>query len=121
MPGRPPIEVTATPCRHGPRLSRPIVGDVIGFLLAWDEQEHGALWISGDILYDGVRQVAERARVDVALLHMEGVRFPVSGPVRYTVGPAGAAQPYISDPGVVSSSPVSSQVFRPERIIGQPP
>jgi AraC-like DNA-binding protein len=28
---------------------------------------------------------------------------------------------YISDPGVVSSSPVSSQVFRPERIIGQPP
>ncbi len=32
------------------------------------------------------------------------------------------AQPlYINDPGVVSSSPVSSQVFRPERIIGQPP
>ena len=31
------------------------------------------------------------------------------------------AAPYISDPGVVSSSPVSSQVFRPERIIGQPP
>src|SRR5674476_1390778 len=30
-------------------------------------------------------------------------------------------QPYISDPGVVSSSPVSSHVFRPERIIGQPP
>ena len=31
------------------------------------------------------------------------------------------AQPYISEPGVVSSSPVSSHVFRPERIIGQPP
>src|SRR5665647_466302 len=30
-------------------------------------------------------------------------------------------QPYISDPGVVRISPVSSQVFRPERIIGQPP
>jgi hypothetical protein len=28
---------------------------------------------------------------------------------------------YISDPGVVSFSPVSSQVFRPERIMGQPP
>ncbi len=28
---------------------------------------------------------------------------------------------YMSEPGVVSSSPVSSQVFRPERIIGQPP
>jgi hypothetical protein len=32
-PGRPAIEVTATPCRHGPPLSRPIVGDVIGFAL----------------------------------------------------------------------------------------
>jgi hypothetical protein len=28
---------------------------------------------------------------------------------------------YMSDPGVVSVSPVSSQVFRPERIIGHPP
>lgn len=30
-------------------------------------------------------------------------------------------QPYISDPGVVSTSPVSSHVLRPERIIGHPP
>ena len=30
-------------------------------------------------------------------------------------------QPYISEPGVVSFWPVSSQVLRPERIIGQPP
>ena len=32
-----------------------------------------------------------------------------------------AAPEYLSDPGVVSDSPVSSSVFRPERIIGQPP
>ena len=31
--GKPPIEVTATPCRHGPPLSQPIVGDVVGFAL----------------------------------------------------------------------------------------
>jgi hypothetical protein len=30
-------------------------------------------------------------------------------------------QLYIIDPGVVSSSPVSSHVLRPERIMGQPP
>jgi L-ascorbate metabolism protein UlaG (beta-lactamase superfamily) len=42
-PGRPPIQVTATPCRHGPPLSRPIAGDVIGFALGWEGQEHGAL------------------------------------------------------------------------------
>ena len=61
--GRPAIEVTATPCRHGPPLSRPIVGDVIGFALRWEGQEHGVLWISGDtVLYDGVREVADAAR-----------------------------------------------------------
>ncbi len=66
-PARPPIEITATPCRHGPPLSRPIVGDAIGFALRWDGQEHGVLWISGDtVLYDGVRQVADRLRVDTA-------------------------------------------------------
>ena len=62
-PGRPTIEITATPCRHGPPLSRPIVGDVIGFALRWDGQQHGVLWISGDtVLYDGVREVAGPAR-----------------------------------------------------------
>jgi L-ascorbate metabolism protein UlaG (beta-lactamase superfamily) len=84
--GRPAIEITATPCRHGPPLSRPIVGDVIGFALAWEGQEHGVLWITGDtVLYDGVREVAERLHVDTALLHLGGVRFPVTGPLRYTM------------------------------------
>jgi L-ascorbate metabolism protein UlaG (beta-lactamase superfamily) len=85
-PGLPPFEVTATPCRHGPPLSRPLAGDVIGFALRWDGQEHGVLWISGDtVLYDGVRQVAARLEVETALLHLGGVRFPVIGPLRYTM------------------------------------
>src|SRR4051812_2766145 len=33
---RPSIEITATPCRHGPPLSRPVVGHVVGFALRWD-------------------------------------------------------------------------------------
>jgi L-ascorbate metabolism protein UlaG (beta-lactamase superfamily) len=83
---RPPIEITATPCRHGPPLSRPIAGDVIGFALQWDGQERGVLWISGDtVLYNGVRQVAERLQVDIALMHLGCVRFPVTGPVRYSM------------------------------------
>lgn len=82
-PGRPTIEVTATPCRHGPPGFRPIVGDVIGFALRWDG---GSLWISGDtVLYDGVRAVAGRVEADVALLHLGCVRFPVTGPLRYTL------------------------------------
>jgi L-ascorbate metabolism protein UlaG (beta-lactamase superfamily) len=85
-PGRIPIEVTATPCRHGPAPLRPIFGDVIGFALRWEGQAHGVLWISGDtVLYDGVREVASRLDVDTALLHLGAVRFPVTGPVRYTL------------------------------------
>lgn len=81
-----PVEITATPCRHGPPYSRLIAGDVIGFALRWDGQEHGDLWITGDtVLYDGVRQVADRLKVGTALLHLGGVRFPVTGPVRYTL------------------------------------
>ena len=92
-PGRTPIEVTATPCRHGPPLSHPIVGEVVGFALRWDGQEHGVLWISGDtVLYDGVREVADRLEVDTALLHLGGVRFPVSGPLRYTMTAAEAVE-----------------------------
>lgn len=85
-PGRPTLEVTATPCRHGPPFSRPVVGDVVGFALRWEGQAHGALWISGDtVLYGGVREVAERLHIGTALLHLGGVRFPVTGPARYTM------------------------------------
>jgi L-ascorbate metabolism protein UlaG (beta-lactamase superfamily) len=85
-PGRPAIEITATPCRHGPPLSHPIVGDVIGFALRWDGQQHGVLWISGDtVLYDGVRELANRLDVDTALIHLGAVRFRISGPLRYTM------------------------------------
>ena len=84
--GRPTITVTATPCRHGPPLSHPIVGDVIGFALGWEGQNGGVLWISGDtVMFDGLREVADRLSVDTALLHLGGVRFPVTGPARYTL------------------------------------
>ncbi len=85
-PGRPAIEITATPCRHGPPGSRPIVGDVIGFALRWSGQRHGAVWVSGDtVLYAGLREVARRVDVGTALLHLGGVRFPISGPIHYTM------------------------------------
>jgi L-ascorbate metabolism protein UlaG (beta-lactamase superfamily) len=92
-PDRPTIEITATPCRHGPPLSRPITGDVIGFALRWDSQDRGALWISGDtVLYDGLRGVASRVEVDLALLHLGGVRFPITGSLRYTMTAADAVE-----------------------------
>ena len=84
--GRPTLEIVATPCRHGPPLSRPVAGHVIGFVLRWEGQEHGALWITGDtVLTDAVREVPERVDVGTALLHLGRVRFPVTGPLRYTM------------------------------------
>ena len=85
-PGRPTIEVTATPCRHGPPHAHFIIGDAIGFALRWEGQQDGALWISGDtVLYDGVREVANRVKVHTAVLHLGAVRFPITGPLRYTM------------------------------------
>jgi L-ascorbate metabolism protein UlaG (beta-lactamase superfamily) len=91
--GLPSIDVTATPCRHGPPLSRPIVGEVVGFALDWEGRKGGALWISGDtVLCDGLREVADRLEVDTALIHLGGVSFPISGPVHYTMTAAQAVE-----------------------------
>ncbi|WP_326574135.1 MBL fold metallo-hydrolase [Streptomyces sp. NBC_00481] len=85
------VEVTATPARHGPPLSRPVVGEVTGFALGWPGQRYGVLWISGDtVLFEGVREVGRRLTVGTALLHLGGVGFPVTGPLRYTMTAAEA-------------------------------
>ncbi|GAY18272.1 MBL fold metallo-hydrolase [Mycobacterium sp. shizuoka-1] len=85
-PGRAPLRVTATPARHGPKFSRPITGKVNGFALHRTGEDTAALWMSGDsVLYDGLREVARRMPVDVALLHLGGVRFGLTGPVRFTM------------------------------------
>ncbi|GAB3216572.1 MBL fold metallo-hydrolase [Kineococcus gypseus] len=92
-PGRRPLTVTATPARHGPRFSRPLVGAVTGFALSWPGQEHGALWMTGDtVLHGAVLQVAARLDVDTVLLHLGCVRFPLTGPVRYSMSAAEAVR-----------------------------
>jgi L-ascorbate metabolism protein UlaG (beta-lactamase superfamily) len=93
MPGRPALEIVATPCRHGPPLSRPIVGDVVGFALRWEGQEHGALWLSGDtVLTRDVRRIGERVDVGTAVVHLGRVQFPITGPVRYSMTAADAVE-----------------------------
>ncbi len=85
------LRITATPCRHGPPLSKPIVGEVIGFVLEWKGQRDGPLWISGDTVYfGGVAEVGKRFDLGSALIHLGGVRFPVTGPARYTMNAAEA-------------------------------
>ena len=84
--GRPSLDITATPCRHGAPLIHLLSGPTIGFALNRAGEGRSALWISGDtVLYGGVREVPERVEVDVALLHLGGVRFPITGPLRYSM------------------------------------
>ena len=83
---RPVIEVTATPARHGPPLSGPIVGDVVGFALRRPPGDGVLLWITGDtVLHRPLRETAAAMTVDIVLVHVGGVRFPITGPVRYTM------------------------------------
>ena len=70
----------------GRRSAGPSSAMSTGFALAWEGQADGVLWISGDtVLYDGVREVAERLDVDVALLHLGDVKFGITGPVHYSM------------------------------------
>lgn len=56
------VRVTAVPARHGPDGSEPVVGHVTGFVLEWEGQRHGALYVSGDtVLFDGTLEVGEVA------------------------------------------------------------
>jgi L-ascorbate metabolism protein UlaG (beta-lactamase superfamily) len=80
------IKVTATPAQHGPLIVRPFAGQTIGFILEWEGQQNGALYITGDtIYYHGIDEVAERFTVSVAILHLGRASFPVTGPIRFTM------------------------------------
>jgi L-ascorbate metabolism protein UlaG (beta-lactamase superfamily) len=91
--GRPRLTVRATPCRHGPPLSGPLVGQVIGFALTLGGADRVTVWMTGDtVLHRPVRRFAEWLDVDVLLLHLGSVQFPVTGPLRYSMNSADAVQ-----------------------------
>ncbi|MFB7719771.1 MBL fold metallo-hydrolase [Nocardia sp. NPDC056100] len=92
-PGSEPLRVTATPSRHGPPLSRLLVGDTLGFAIGRTTETVAAVWMSGDSVYfRGLEQVARRLEVDIALLHLGAVRFGLTGPVKYTMDARQAAK-----------------------------
>jgi L-ascorbate metabolism protein UlaG (beta-lactamase superfamily) len=63
------LQVTATPARHGPAGIEPLSGDVIGFVLAFDDGRTRPIYVTGDtVWYDGVAEVARRFRPGIVLL-----------------------------------------------------
>lgn len=86
QPGRPTLDIMATPCRHGTSILHWLAGPVTGFLLRWHGQRHGAVWITGDtVLSTAVRRVAAQSAIGTVLAHLGGVRFGLTGPFRYTM------------------------------------
>jgi hypothetical protein len=64
------VEVIATPARHGPPLSLPLVGPVIGFILKWPSQKDGVVYITGDtVFFSGVEEVGRRYGIGTAFVH----------------------------------------------------
>ena len=83
------LVVTATPARHGNLGSSRLSGPATGFMLEWPGQQHGGLYITGDTVYfGGLEQIGQRFKVSAGLFHFGGVRFPVSGPARFTMNAA---------------------------------
>lgn len=81
------IRVTATPAEHGalPEV-RKATGDTMGFLLEWDGQKNGALYITGDTVYfPELEEVGKRFKVGTTILHMGAAMVPAAGDNRLTM------------------------------------
>ena len=81
------IRVTATPAIHTNDPSiRDAVGETTGFVLEWDGQENGALYISGDTVWTAdIEEIGKRFDVGTAILHMGAANVPAVGDVRLTM------------------------------------
>lgn len=79
------VRMTATPARHGPKELEDAIGNVTGWMLEWDGQRRGALYISGDtVFFEGLEEIARRYQVGVTLLHCGAARAQRFGPAHLT-------------------------------------
>ena len=90
LPGQPGIRVTAVPARHGPEGTEAIIGETTGFVLEWDGQLDGALYISGDtVWFDELEEIGKRFDIGTAVLHLGAGGFDVAGDLRFSLDAAG--------------------------------
>ena len=82
------LRITATPAQHHPWwLPEFFSGKVIGFVIEFDEQKDGVLYISGDTVYfKGIDEIAQRFRIDIGIFHVGSAQFRyLSGLGQYTM------------------------------------
>src|SRR5690606_2970307 len=66
------LKVTAVPAQHT-NIKRLLyaVGHVIGFVIEWDNQKNGVLYISGDtVLFEGIYEISKKFKINTAILHL---------------------------------------------------
>ncbi|RYG18170.1 MAG: MBL fold metallo-hydrolase [Chitinophagaceae bacterium] len=73
----PGLRITATPAQHRPWwLPEFISGKVIGFIIEFEGQHNGVIYISGDTVYfNGLAEVSRRFKIDIGLFHVGDVQF----------------------------------------------
>ena len=91
----PGLTITATPAQHHPGWIPDIIsGPVIGFIIQFEGQTNGVIYLTGDTVYfKGIDEVAKRFRIDTAIINLGGVEFRyLTGWGRYTMGGRGLLQ-----------------------------
>jgi len=88
------VRVTAVPAQHGPEGTEQITGEVTGFVVEWGGRGRaGTLYVSGDTVNPaGVKEVACRFEVGIAILHLGAAGFEALGPVRLSMSADDAAR-----------------------------
>lgn len=72
------LRVTATPARHGPPDGDR--GPVIGFLLEWESDTSGGIYVSGDtVMYQGIDQVQPRGALQAVIAFAGAAKVKVAG------------------------------------------
>lgn len=79
------VHVTAMPARHGPAELEEVTGDVSGWIIEWEGQRRGSIYVSGDtVLFEELQEIPDRYQIGMALLHFGAAHFDVLGPVHLT-------------------------------------
>jgi L-ascorbate metabolism protein UlaG (beta-lactamase superfamily) len=84
----PGLKITATPAQHRPGwIPEFLTGKVIGFIIEYDEQVDGCIYISGDTVYfNGIDEIGHRFKVDIAFFNVGCVQFRyLTAWARYTM------------------------------------
>jgi L-ascorbate metabolism protein UlaG (beta-lactamase superfamily) len=85
------LRITATPARHGPEGGDR--GPCIGFASSWTDDPERVLYFTGDtVLYEGVREVAQRFAVTLILPCLGAAQVSAAGPSPLTLTAAEAVE-----------------------------